>query len=448
MKYSRILHYFRWGVKTRVAQQTFWMSMIAAVQAVNGIVMVMLAARILGPEGFGLLSIFMGTAALVHGFISAPGHETITAFVTRAMIAKREADAAAVLRMVLVTACVLALCAYALFALVALTASELIGIADTHADAMLVCGLASLSMVTYWEFLASLRLANRLAFGFIVVVTGAVFRSAALFAVWRLDGDLMMTSLALAGGAAVTGAGLLVAVALSAGQGNLPRFLHGSSIGVPKNIVRYHFILFCHGKFGALHGNLDVVLLGALVGPIQTGLYRAARKIVEVSMIIADPLAMSAQTEYSRRWYDGDRVGVQRLSRRLAIIAVTLAVLIYGSLLIGHRPVIRIALGPGFEEVATPLLVMVPGAFMFMCVAALHPLPAAASHAMPSLIWSSAALVAQIAALVLLVPSYGASGAGLAYTIYYLVLSILVVTFTALLLRGTPRDQKHVEADE
>ena len=106
----------RRGVKTRVARQTFWMSMITAVQAVNGIVMVMLAARILGPEGFGLLSIFMGTAALVHGFISAPGQETITAFVTRAMIAEREADAAAVLRMVLVTACVLALCAYALFA--------------------------------------------------------------------------------------------------------------------------------------------------------------------------------------------------------------------------------------------------------------------------------------------------------------------------------------------
>ena len=252
MKFPEVFRSFRRKAKTRVARQTVWMGMITAVQAINGIVMVMLAARILGPEGFGLLSIFIGAAALVHGFMSAPGHETITAFVTEAMIAEREADAAAVLRMVLVTACALALCAYALFALAALTASELIGVADAHADAMLVCGLASLSMVTYREFLASLRLANRLVFGFIVVVTGAITRSAALFAVWRLDGDLMMTSLALAGGAAVTGTGLLAAVALSAGRGHLPRFLRGSSIGVPKNIVRYHFILFCQSKFGAL----------------------------------------------------------------------------------------------------------------------------------------------------------------------------------------------------
>lgn len=437
MKYPKILQSFRRGAKTRVAQQTFWMGMITAVQTVNGIVMVMLAARILGPEGFGLLSIFIGTAALLHGFLSAPGHETITAFVTKAMIAEREADAAAVLRMVLVAACALALCAYVLFALLALTASELVGIADTHADAMLVCGLASLSMTAYREFLATLRLANRLAFGFMAVVAGTVFRSAALFAVWRLDGDLMLTSLAVAGGAAVTGAGLFAAVTLSSGRGNLPRFLRVSSIAVPKDVIRFHFISFCQGKFGALFGNLDVVLLGALAGPTQAGFYRAARRLVETTVFIGEPLAMSAQTEYSRRWHNGDSGSVRRLSRRLTILAATLAMLIYGSLLIGHGPIIRIVLGPGFEEVATPLLVMIPGAFIFMSIAALYVLPAAAGHAMPSLIWTSTALVAQAAALMLLAPSYGANGAALAYTIYYLVFLILVAIFVVLLLPRT-----------
>lgn len=435
MKYPKILYSFRREAKTRVARQTMWMGLITAVQAINGIVMVILTARILGPEGFGLLSISIGAAALVHGFMSAPGHETITAFVTEAMIAEREADAAAVLRMVFVTACALALCAYTLFAVLALTASELIGVADTYADAMLVGGLASLSMTAYREFLATLRLANRLAFGFTAVATGTVFRSAALFAVWRLDGDLMMTSLALAGGAAVTGAGLFAAVALSSGRGNLPGFLRGSSIAVPKNVVRFHFISFCQGKFGALFGNLDVVLLGALAGPTHAGSYRAARRLVEATIFVGEPLAMSAQTEYSRRWHAGDRVGVRRLSCRLTILAVASAVLIYGSLLIGHEPIIRIILGPGFEEVATLLLVMIPGAFVFMSIVALYVLPAAGGHATPSLIWTSTALVAQVAALVILAPSYGANGAALAYTIYYFVLAILVAVFTVLFLR-------------
>lgn len=447
MRYSSIVHLFRLGSEARIAQQTLWMGAITAVQAVSGFVMIILTARILGPEDFGMFSIFIATAAVLHGFISAPGHETITAFVTRDMIAEREEAAAQVLRLVFVITLALALCAYILFSLVTLTASELVGIPDTHTGAMLVCGLASLFMITSLECFASLRLANLLVLGFMVTTIGAVFRSAALLAVWILDGNLMMTSVVMAGAAAVTGVGLLASVMLSSGRGYLPQFLYGWSIKVSKDVIRYHLISFYQSKFGGLFGNLDVVLLGALVGPTQAGFYRSARRLVDTILMITGPLSLSVQTEYSRRWYNDDGAGVQSLSRRFTIAVVALAVIICGILIVGHGPIVRIALGPEFAEAAIPVLVMIPGAFAFMCVTALHVLPAATGHAMPSLIWTVAALGAQIAALVVLAPAYGANGAALAYTVYYLVFAILVSIFSVSLLRritivdGQARDQ-------
>ena len=435
MRYSNIIRLFRLGSEARVAQQTMWMGAITAVQAISGIVMVILTARILGAEGFGVFSIFIATALVFNGFISAPGHETITSFVTRYMIAEREAVAAQVLRMAFIIAFALALCAYILFSLVTLTSSELIGISDIHTSEMLVCGLASLLMTTHLECLAALRLANLLALGFIVISIGAAFRSVALLVVWILDGNLMMTSVIMAGAAAVTGVGLLASVMLSSGRGYLPRFLSGWSIKVPKEVARYHLISFYQSKFGGLFGNLDVVLLGALIGPTQAGFYRAARRLVDTTLIITQPLSLSVQTEYSRRWYNDDGAAVQSLSRRFTIVSVTLAVIIYGLLIIGHQPIILIALGPEFEEAAIPLLVMIPGAFLFMSVTALHVLPAATGHAMPSLIWTATALGAQVSALIILAPAYGANGAALAYTVYYLVFTILVCIFSVFLLR-------------
>lgn len=435
MRYANIIRLFRLGSEARVGQQTMWMGAITAVQAISGIVMVILTARILGPEGFGVFSIFIATAAVFHGFISAPGHETITAFVTRDMIDEREASAAQVLRLVFIISLALALCAYILFSLVTLTASKLIGISDIHTSEMLVCGLASLLMTTHLECLAALRLANLLTLGFIVIAIGAVFRSIALLVVWILDGNLMMTSMVMAGAAAVTGVGLLASVMLSSGRGYLPRFLSGWSIKVSKEVARYHLISFYQSKFAGLFANLDVVLLGALIGPTQAGFYRAARGLVDTTLIITQPIALSLQTEYSRRWYGDDGATVPSLSRRFTIAVAVLAVIIYGSLIIGHQPIVLIALGPEFRESTIPLLVMIPGAFVSTIVAALRVLPAATGHAMPSLIWTTAALVAQVAVLVVLAPVYGANGAALAYTVYHLVFGILVFIFSVALLR-------------
>ncbi len=58
------------------------------------------------------------------------------------------------------------------------------------------------------------------------------------------------------------------------------------------------------------------------------------------------------------------------------MLAIALAVVTYGLLLILHRPIIRIALGSEFEDAAGPLLILIIGGFIWMSTAVLLTLPA------------------------------------------------------------------------
>lgn len=422
-----------------ITRQTFWMSAITAVQFLSGVVLVTLSARILGPESFGILSIFISTATIFYTFMTFAGHEAITTFVTRSMEANQPATAAATLQTALVTVQGLGLLAYVLLAVFTLMASEMIGIGKTHVGAMLVCGLAGVFMATHRECLAALRLANRLPLGLVAVLAGAGLRSVLLVGVWRAGGGLMMVGLVLVAGAFVTGAGLFAATVASSGRERLPHFLHGWSFRVPRDVTRFQTLSFYQTKVGALFGHLDVLLLGALVGPAQAGLYRAARRLIEVTISPAEPLSLSVQAEYSRWWYASARDTLRRLSRRFTMLAVGLAVVIYPLLIPFHRSLILIALGSEFEGAVEPLLIMIPGAFVSVSVAALRVLPASTGLALPSLVWTSVAFVAQLAVLLILVPTDGASGAAWAYTVYQSVLAIMVVVFSCVILRSSCR---------
>ncbi len=432
----------------RVARHTFWMGAVTLAQLLSGVAMLALSARILGPKDFGVLAIVTSTSAIFYAFMRVSGDDVITAFVIRSMTAGHHAATAATLRMAFVSVQGLALVAYALFAAFTLTAGELVGVAQAHAGVMLACGLAGLLMATHRECLAALRLADRLPLGLTAVAAGALVRAAALLAVWRTGGGLMPVSWAIVAGAAVTGTGLFAAAAMSAGRDRLPRFLHGWSVRVPRDVVRFQLVSFSQTKVGALYGHLDVLLLGALIGPVQAGIYRAARRLIDVTTTPAEPLSLSVQADYSRRWYASDGVAVRRLSRRFTMAAVTLAIAIYGLLIVLHRPVVRMALGPDFEEAVEPLLIMIPGAFAIVSVAALRVLPAATGRAWPSLIWTAVALAAQLSTLLLLVPTHGVAGAAWAYTVYQMVLAAAVVAFAVAIGRRSRHKEGHAEYAE
>ena len=409
--------------------------MIVGVETISGVLLLILSARILEPKDFGTLIIITSMGALIFGFLSISGHETITTFVNEKLSKGENAAASRIIRMVFVIAYGLALCAYMLFSLVALVASELIGVAKNYTTEMLICGLAPLLLATQRENLAVLRLANRLSLGFMAVTGGAIARSIALFSVWYVDGKLIMVSLSIVVGAITTAAGLFVVTALSTGQDNLPHFFHGRSVKVSSDVIRFHFVSFCQTKFGTLFGNIDVIILGMVIGPVQTGFYGITRRLLGATTLLSGPLSLSIQIEYSRRWYHNKRASFLKLLGQSTIFMVGIASIIYGLLIILNQEMILLAFGPGYEETEIPLSIMIPGGFIFLAISALHVLPAAIGRALPSLIWTATAVIVQVITILLLVPSHGLVGAAWAYTISYFVLAFTVLIFCWKILR-------------
>ena len=112
----------------RVARQTLQMGAITAVQILGGLAQIAISARILGPEGFGVLAVIIAVAFLVHLLLAVPGGEAVTAFVTRAVEEKRPDEASRILRFTMVVSLGLSLIAYAFIAVIVLMASNLLGI--------------------------------------------------------------------------------------------------------------------------------------------------------------------------------------------------------------------------------------------------------------------------------------------------------------------------------
>ena len=171
-------------------RQILWMAMILAVQFLGSIAQLLLATRILGLEGFGVLALFIAVTSLSYGLMSMPGHEAITTYVTRSMVNERWEEAARILRFIFAAALGLALLTYSLIITFSFPISSLLGIDKSYVNAMLIYGITGICMATHQECLAVLRLADRLPWGFAVTSAGILIQFTGLVITLILDGSL------------------------------------------------------------------------------------------------------------------------------------------------------------------------------------------------------------------------------------------------------------------
>ena len=170
---------------------------------------------------------------------------------------------------------------------------------------------------------------------------------------------------------------MFLAVAASAGRADLPAFLGSLSIGAPRDAVRFQLLSFLQTKFGALGWQADVVMMGALTTqPRWACTARRARSWTRRGCR-STPSGRGCRSNTPGGGTPATAPALRRLARRFTLLSVGLATLIFGMLTLFHQPVIRMVLGPDFAGAAGPLRILIPGAFAFLCIAALHVLPAA-----------------------------------------------------------------------
>lgn len=419
----------------RVARQSLWMGAITGVQFLGGLVQVSLSARILGPEGFGVLAVIMAITALIHGLLSMPGGDTVTTFATRAVAEGRAEEASRILRFSLVASFGLSLVAYALIAGLALAGSGLLGIAQVHADAVLLFGVVGILRATQSGTMAVLRLADRVSLGLIVIIATMLTRVALLIITWLTDGGLIEIVMAYVAGGLVNGMGMFAVATMSVRRAGMTDLLCSFSLKVPPDVVRFHMGIFSRTSLWALAENLDVILLAQLASATDVGLYRAARQIIDTARRPFEPLRQSTQPEFSRQWYSRQGAALRRTVLRFTLLAIAFAVVGFGLLGAFRESITQLILGTEFSGAAPLLSIMIPGTFVATSFSVLGVLPVATGRFWPLLASTTAGLVASVVAIVWLVPLYGAAGAAWANTTYFLVEVIVLTPFTVSILR-------------
>ena len=419
----------------RVARQTLWMGSITGLQFLGGVAQVVMSARILGPESYGVLAVIIAVALLVYGLLVIPNGEVVTTFVTRAVANGRPDEAARILRFALAVSQALALVGYAIIAALVFAAGELLGIDPTHRNTALVYGMTGVFLASQGQNLGMLRLCDRLPLAAAVVAAGVLTRIALLSATWAAGGGLPAVALTYAASAAVSGSGMFLAVAVSARRAGVTSLLRSPSLKVPPDVARFQTGSFARSAMSALAHNMDAILLAQFAGPADVGMYRGARQISDTARYPFQPLMQAAQPEYSRQWYAGRHDALRRTSLRLALVSCTLAAAIFGLLALFHRPVTRLALGDEFSDAAPLLLIMSLGSFIATSVSVLTVLPAAAGYIRPSLAAAAVGLAAFLAVIILLAPPYGAAGAAWAHTAYAAVFAVILTPIAIAILR-------------
>ncbi len=409
-----------------------------AVQILASIVQVALSARILGPEGFGVLAVIIAATGLLFTLLALPGNEVITTYVSRYLAEGRMDEATGTLRFAFAVSQTLALVSYIVLVGATLAVSGLLGVAEDYTAEVILFGVVGLLIATFRESMAVLRLADQVHLGFVAAAAGAMARIGILAAAWQTGGGLFMVVLAYVGGNAVTGIWIFIAAAASERKAGLPGFLRSLSIRVPgRDVIAFQAGSFWRSSVEGVILHIDVLLIANMVSVAQVGLYRAAYQIVNATKNPFHAVSAGVQAEYSKQWYGGDGAAVRRISRNFTLLSLLVAVAGYALLAIAHEPIIRLLLGPGFEGASRPLLFLLPGALAFAGVAALYVLPAATGRILPHLASSSAALAAMVVALVALAPRYGAEGAAWANSIGWIVFAAVMVPFAVAVLRRT-----------
>lgn len=424
----------------RAARQTLWMGGITAVQILGGLAQVSISARILGPEGFGVLAVIMAATALIFGLMALPGGSAVTTFVTRGLAEGRPDEASSILRFAMVVSLGLSLAAYAVIAAIAFTAAGLLGIDQAYTDSTLLYGVVGVLMAMQTETLGVLRVADRMWLGLVITLASASIRVALLAAVFSTgQGELQAVVIAHVVGAGVYGAGMFVAAAASASRAGIPGFLRSTSLKVPSDVLRFQTGTFGRTAISSLARHVDTILVAQFAGAADAGIYRASRQIMDNVGSPIYLLVSGVQPEYSRQWYSRQGPALRRIAFRFTLLAAATAAAIFGLLAVFREPMIQLILGDGFSGAATLLLILIPFAFVSSSLAVLNALPVATGRAWPTVGALAVGLAVSAAALAWLAPQYGAEGAAWARSTYTIVSSLTLLPFAISILRRSYR---------
>lgn len=164
---------------------------------------------------------------------------------------------------------------------------------------------------------------------------------------------------------------------------------------------------------------VDVVLVGAAIGPIAAGTYRIAKQLGSIITRGTDPLYYAVYPELSRFSAQSDMRSFSSLILRTAAIAMAITIPLISAFYFFGPWIVELAFGSEFDAVVKPTLIYLIGVSFGAITVALHPASLALGAASYSFLSLALSTALYLILLWILSSDHGVVGASWAFVCFY-----------------------------
>jgi O-antigen/teichoic acid export membrane protein len=180
------------------------------------------------------------------------------------------------------------------------------------------------------------------------------------------------------------------------------------------------------GGLAALTMRFDVVLLSIVTSAAETARYDLALRLLEAGTYVSTAITSPLLFILSRRLGVGDRDGAQRAYSEAVRLVYLLGLPLSAGLIVLARPIVEVALGPGFAGAAVPFAIMGAAQWLTWLIYTQSALIMAGESMRRAVLLGVSITGLTVALDMCLVPIFGATGAAAAMVVSW--------TFSALAL--------------
>lgn len=181
---------------------------------------------------------------------------------------------------------------------------------------------------------------------------------------------------------------------------------------------------------------LDNVVVAAVLGTAAVGLYEVAKKFSKMANRLSSPFYQAVYPELSKLWSRGERWAFARLVLQTIALAGSGGFMIWGVFVMVGESVLAYTAGPSYVEAYPVLVWYVFAVGIEVATFSLTPAMLAMGYPRMQFVILSAATVLYFGALAGLMMAFGLLGAGMAYVVFYGVWAILMGVTEVWILRG------------
>ena len=267
-----------------------------------GVFQGVLAARLLGSAGYGLIGIIMGYASTVNGLLSFRMSELVVRYGGEYLEKDEKQKAAALIKVAGLGEAVVSAAAFVFVVLTATLASRFIAKTPDAEWMFIVYGLGLLANFNTETSTGVLQVTDRIKLRGTINLIQSVISASVILAAFIFHGSLQIVLVAYLLGKAVLGIGLFISAQVQLQRVFGGGWMNASPSALPSagELFKFAFSSNLSATAILIFRESEILWVGFFLNTEAAGLYRVAYTIISFLSVPADPLILTVYPELNR----------------------------------------------------------------------------------------------------------------------------------------------------